>query len=314
LGDRFPFGLPKGWFVIATSDEVKPGGLVARRYFEREIVVYRTASGRLSVIDAHCPHMGAHLGKLGKVEGETLRCGFHGFRFDADGRCAATGYGGPPAARARLSKWEIREFNGLILVWFDPQQRPPQWEVEPLDEEGWSSLRWRRLRIATHPQETTENSVDVGHFTQLHGFVDGSTTVPLRTDGPFLTSSYAAYRPYRVPGLGTLKMRVEYDVKVSGLGFSQVDVHIPQLGLELRTWILASPLDDEHLDLIIGGAAKEKRPFTRLLRQVVLTIVSKEVGQDLDVWEHKAFIEPPALAKGDGPVAAYRTWAKQFYE
>ena len=71
MGDRFPFGLPAGWFVIATSDELAPGTLITRRYFEREIVIYRTASGTASVIDAHCPHMGAHLGKVGKVEGHT---------------------------------------------------------------------------------------------------------------------------------------------------------------------------------------------------------------------------------------------------
>jgi hypothetical protein len=208
----------------------------------------------------------------------------------------------------------VREFNGLILVWFDPQQRPPQWEVEPLEEEGWSSLRFRRFRLATHPQETTENSVDFGHFTQLHGFVEGSVTAPLRTDGPFLTSSYQAFRPYRVPGIGTWKMRVQYDVKVAGLGFSQVDVQLPQLRWLLRTWILPTPVDDEHIDLIVAGAAKNFGPITPLLRQIVVSIVGKEVGQDVDVWEHKAYLDPPALAKGDGPIAAYRGWVKQFYE
>jgi nitrite reductase/ring-hydroxylating ferredoxin subunit len=314
LGDRFPFGLPKGWFVVAASDEVKPGALLSRRYFEREIVLYRTESGTLSVVDAHCPHMGAHLGRLGKVRGETLRCGFHGFCFDPDGRCTATGYGGPPSARARLSKWDVREFNGWIAVWFDPQGRPPEWEIEPPDHAEWSAPSWRRLRIATHPQETTENSVDVGHFTQLHGFIEGATTKPLRTAGHFLTSSYAANRPYRIPGFGTLRIRVEYDVQVWGLGLSLVDVRIPQLRWVLRTWILPAPIDDEHLDLIVGAQASTRLgPLTRLARYVTLHIVSKEIGQDVDVWEHKAFVEPPALAKGDGPIAAYRSWAKQFY-
>ena len=121
MGDRFPFGLPNGWYVVATSDELKPGRMLSRRYFERDLVVYRTEGGALSVIDAHCPHMGAHLGRHGKLVGETLQCGFHGFRYRADGQCVATAYDGPPPAAARLRRWEHREKNGVILVWFDPQ-------------------------------------------------------------------------------------------------------------------------------------------------------------------------------------------------
>jgi nitrite reductase/ring-hydroxylating ferredoxin subunit len=314
LGNRFPFGLPAGWYVVATSDEVKPGEIVSRSYFEREIVIFRTRSGALSVIDAHCPHMGAHLGKMGRIEGEILRCGFHGFRFGADGACVATAYDGPPPAKARLTRWQVREQNGLILVWFDPLDRPPDWEVPPLDQEGWSPALWKRYRINSHPQETTENSVDFGHFTQLHGFVDGEMVGPLETDGPILTSSYAAYRCYGVPGIRSIKIRVEYDVKVMGLGYSQVDIRLPALRWSLRAWVLPVPVDDEHIDLLLGLAGnKNMGPMMRLARRVGHRIVCKEVEQDLDVWQYKIFRESPALAKGDGPIGAYRSWAKQFY-
>lgn len=62
-------------------------------------------------MDAYCPHLGAHLGIGGTVEGETLRCPFHAFRFDTGGVCVATGYGTkpPPTARARVWVW-ARQF------------------------------------------------------------------------------------------------------------------------------------------------------------------------------------------------------------
>ena len=132
---RFPFGLPSGWYVMATSEEVRPGQIVRRSYFEQEIAIYRGQSGALSVVDAHCPHMGAHLGKLGKVEGDVLRCGFHGFRYGLDGRCVATEYGSPPPEEARLTRWEHREFYGLILVWFHPLGHAPDWEVPVIIEQ-----------------------------------------------------------------------------------------------------------------------------------------------------------------------------------
>ncbi len=315
MGKRFPFnGLPQGWYVVATSGELKPGKMLTRHYFDRELVIYRTASGEARVIDAFCPHMGAHLGRVGCVEGDTIRCGFHSFRYDLEGRCVETAYGGPPPPKARLKFWTVREQNGLLLVWFDQHGQPPTWTVTPLDETGWNTMRWKRYQIPTHPQETTENSVDFGHFTQLHGFSDGSITVPIKVDGPLLTSSYQALRPLPHPKLALYELPVDYDVKVWGLGYSQVDVHIKALRLEVRIWVLPVPRDEENIDIIIGGSSyRNLGPLAPLARNIAHSIVCKEVDQDLDVWTYKTYLEQPALAKGDGPVAEYRRYVKQFY-
>ena len=116
-----------GWYVVAASDEIAPGTVLGRRYFDRELAIYRSRSGVVSVVDAHCPHMGAHLGRVGRVEGELLRCGFHGFKFDGTGTCVATAYGSPPPQGARLTKWEVREQNGYILSWFHPKGESPEY-------------------------------------------------------------------------------------------------------------------------------------------------------------------------------------------
>lgn len=82
----FP-AIPNGWFAVAFSDEVKAGGVRPLRYLGRELVLFRSSTGVASVLDAHCPHLGAHLGIGGGVVGETLACPFHGWRFDAQGQC-----------------------------------------------------------------------------------------------------------------------------------------------------------------------------------------------------------------------------------
>ena len=72
--------------------------------------------------------------------------------------------------------------------------------------------------------------------------------------------------------------------------------------------------DPTLADLVIGGAvAKNVKPFAHTARFFAHRIVCDEVGQDLDVWSHKAFLPQPALTKGDGPIAEYRRWASQFY-
>ena len=67
---RFPFPpYANGWFQIAYSDELAPGDVKAVRNFGQDFVLFRTEAGVAHVLDAHCPHLGAHLGYGGKVEG-----------------------------------------------------------------------------------------------------------------------------------------------------------------------------------------------------------------------------------------------------
>ena len=70
---RFPFGIPNSWYVLAYSEEVPRGEVVALDYLGRRMVAFRGESGEVSVLDAHCPHLGAHLAFGGRVEGDTLR-------------------------------------------------------------------------------------------------------------------------------------------------------------------------------------------------------------------------------------------------
>ena len=86
---RFPFGLPDGWFPVAYADEIAPGEVQPLRYFDRELVLFRTQAGHVAVLDAFCPHLGAHLGVGGRVTGEHLACPFHGWSFDVTGACVA---------------------------------------------------------------------------------------------------------------------------------------------------------------------------------------------------------------------------------
>ncbi|WP_141717296.1 Rieske 2Fe-2S domain-containing protein, partial [Nocardia altamirensis] len=181
---------PYGWFAVAFSGELRPGRLVTRTFMDREIVLFRTAAGTARAAEAYCPHLGAHLGHGGTVVGEELRCPFHGFRYSVSGRCSYSPYGAPPPA-ARLGLLELRELSGVLMVWHGPAGEEP-WEIEPPeDQSGWRPLRTKRMRLHSHPQEVTENSVDFGHFSVLHGFRDARIVEPLTVDGPRLRTSYA---------------------------------------------------------------------------------------------------------------------------
>lgn len=111
-------GFPRGWFVIAFSEEVERGEVYPKRYFDEDVAVWRDEEGTVHVFDAYCPHLGAHLGHGGKVEGKCLRCPFHAWRFDGEGRCDAIPYAKRIPPKARVGSWPVEERNGLVMVWY----------------------------------------------------------------------------------------------------------------------------------------------------------------------------------------------------
>lgn len=317
---------PTGWFCLAFSDELPRGACMRATFFGTELVLFRGESGRAVAVDAYCPHMGAHMGYGGRVVGDTLRCPFHGFRFDGHGACVSTPYGkSPPKTKAQV--WPTLERNGAVFTWYDEAGRAPQWDLPPVDFGGFEPLRYKVWpRLASHPQETTENSVDFGHLSVVHGYEEVTTLSPLRTEGPYLTATYGMKR--RNPFLPTMApVKASFEIHVHGLGYSYVHVLVPDQGIEGHHFVFPTPIEDGAIQLRAavavkaGPLGKVMKPLALLPRAVGMRIVSEmalkaytdDIEQDFDIWENKRYIQPPALADGDGPVGPYRKWCKQFY-
>jgi len=230
--DLPPF--PNGWYVFGLSDELKPGRLVARPFLGQELTVFRTASGRASAVDSYCPHLGAHFGYGGTVHGELLQCPFHGFQFDGTGACVRTGYGTPVPPTARLRSWPLCEQDGFLLVWHHADGAPPGWQVPAAGTRGWTRLLCRTFELDDHPQETTENSVDFGHFAPLHGYRAPRSLKEFDADGPHLSTAYAVRRALRLLGLELGDYAFTFETEIHGLGYSLVHVRVPAFQVTAR--------------------------------------------------------------------------------
>lgn len=119
------FAFPRGWFMVAGADEVADRP-VPVRYFGEDMVLYRGESGTAHLVSAYCPHMGAHLARNAtsyiirdgqQIEGESIRCPFHGWQFGPDGRCTAIPYSDFVPGAARLKTWPVVERAGIIWMW-----------------------------------------------------------------------------------------------------------------------------------------------------------------------------------------------------
>jgi 5,5'-dehydrodivanillate O-demethylase len=74
------------WMPVAGSSEIASGAVRPVRVLGEDLALFRTDDGALGLVDARCPHRGASLAH-GFVDRESLRCAYHGWAFDGDGRC-----------------------------------------------------------------------------------------------------------------------------------------------------------------------------------------------------------------------------------
>jgi 3-ketosteroid 9alpha-monooxygenase subunit A len=310
---RFPFSrYPNGWFQVAYASELPPGGVMPLKYFGKDLVLFRPKEDGAGpqVLDAFCPHMGAHLGHGGKVEGASIACPFHAWQFDGTGRCTGIPYAQKIPPRATVRPWPVREVNGLIMVWHHAGGAPPSWEVPALPEHGneeWTPYETRRWKIRTHNQEMAENSVDIAHFRYLHGTVDMPTVVETTAEGPLLHAvSEILMRTPMGKTSGTV------DVHAHGFGFTTTRFR----GI-VETLLVSSAttIDDEYVDVRFSFTLKKlaHKDVTLTVGKAYIAEIDRQLEQDIPIWENKIYVHPPLLVEGDGPIGVYRKWARQFY-
>lgn len=313
MTERFPpGGYPSGWYVVRPSVQLRRGQVETVHYFGRDMVLYRTEGGEARLVPSVCPHLGAHLG-LGEVVGDRLRCPMHGFEFDGTGQCVALAYGTRPPPKARLGAYTLRELDGFVFLWYAPDGGEPTFELEPLDWEGWTSLRHGRMAFAGHPQETTENSVDMGHFASVHHYRATVEQEPV-AEGAKLTAGYRVFRPLFGKRDRLFTIQAKFHILAHGLGYSLVHADIVGTPASIRYFINATPVDEGSVHLNIAAATREVLPgLDWVIREGAFQGLRNDVSQDIPFWERKQYLERPLLAEGDGPIPIYRRWCEQFY-
>jgi len=314
--ERFPYytAFPFAWYRACHSEELPVGAVKALHYLNRELVAWRGEDGAVAVMDAHCPHLGAHLGYGGRVEGCELVCPFHWWRFDAAGENTRVPYDGSRNRAARIHTYPAVDRNGLVMFWYHPRGEPPLWELPELPQyadDGWTDYYTFKWIVRAPWQEFAENGPDFIHLRTVHGAVDVPELESFELDGWFThLRSKVNFATPRGPQAGRI------DTDSWGPGFSLARF----AGIIDACFVSAmTPLDFERTEVCFNymvrklGDSPEALARTRRVGEALIADLRKQVAEDLVIFDHKIFQPAPRLSRADGPIPEFRKWASQFY-
>jgi len=329
----YPAPYPNGWYKVASSSDVAIGQVIEAECLSRRFAVFRSESGKVSVLDAACPHLGANLGVGGKVVGENLVCPFHHWEFDGEGKCAHIPYEDKVPSGADGTTYCTREWAGQIVIWFDAEKRQPLYEppIVPELQEG-AGYVWRgtyQQEVQMHIQEFAENAADFQHFDPLHGRMCLPFTqieipgITINHD-PEWSCGTIAKGPEKDTHLSWFKDKASLnfcgkliprtDAKASISIIGQAGLVIFRFETELGDICLFQshrPIDPLRQSCEFSWCAEEKMP-----RLLVWYVVGNWISQwqnDIEIWENKDYSSKAVFTRNDGPMTKLRRWYKQFY-
>lgn len=174
------------WYVIGWSRDFTRE-LKSRTVLEHDLVFFRSLDGKPTVLQNRCPHRSMPLSK-GCLEGDSVRCGYHGLLFNREGICTEVpSQSAPPPSTARIGAYPCVEVGPLVWVWMgNPESANPR----DIPDTSWlSDPEWAFAHGYVHVDANYvglhENLLDLSHFTYLH---PGNIGTPEFASTPFEVS------------------------------------------------------------------------------------------------------------------------------
>ena len=196
--------LRRYWQPVALVDEFDPATdprmaerpVKAVRVMGQDLVLFRDEAGRWGLLDRDCPHRGADLA-FGRHEGDGLRCPFHGWKFDAAGRCLETPaepLGSRLCERVQQRSYPLIERSGVLFAWLgEPGREPPFPNYDCFAAPATHTFAYKGMWHCNWLQ-AFEVGIDPCHTSFLHRFLEDA---PLEAVG-----DNAAGRQFRSASLG----------------------------------------------------------------------------------------------------------------
>jgi 3-ketosteroid 9alpha-monooxygenase subunit A len=285
----------------------------------RDMVLWKTQSGVISLQDAYCPHMGAHLG-YGNVRGELLECIFHKRTFDVDGNCRGTG--------KNNSGYPIFIQHNMVFAWFGYAE--PVWEMPDFmtgfigeQTSKWKIFKLKKLNYNFHPKDLLDNTVDAIHFKTFHNKCISHKPIEILESSPYHFISKIIFLGY--PKLKDKHFELELVTECYGPSTLVVNSIVKSYDIRyyFKFIFLCTPISNENTNYTIALAVNTlpkrklslgKRIMEYIFNHYAFHMQIKEFKvESKQVWENKTYLTDPDLSQHENALQQYSTWYKQFY-
>ncbi len=193
-GPETPAGryLRRFWIPVAVLDDVKPGRAKTITIMDERFTYYRGETGTPHVLAAECAHRHASLAPTGIVEGDCLRCFYHGWKYDASGQCLEQPAEGAIdfAHKVQIKSYPVRLYVGLVFAYLGEGEPPEFQELHVLHGEG--VLHTDAYVRKTNFFNSLDNSADWAHVNFVHER-SAFTTTGINREVPTVTAEETAF-------------------------------------------------------------------------------------------------------------------------
>src|SRR5438045_3688919 len=133
--------LRRFWHPVSRAQDLTVGRATPVRILGEDFTLYRGAGGEAHAVAFRCAHRGTQL-STGWVEGDNLRCFYHGWLYGPDGQCIEQPAEPEPfCQRIRIRSYPLQEYLGLIFAYLGEGEAPPLPRYRELEDEGVLAAR-----------------------------------------------------------------------------------------------------------------------------------------------------------------------------
>ena len=159
------------WYAAAWTSEIEDGQPLARTYLEKPIVIYRGEDGQYVALDNRCCHRSAPLA-MGRIEGNCIRCMYHGMKYDASGQCVEIPGQAKISPNHRVRSYPLVDRGGMLWIWMGQPEQARVEDIphfEPLEDPDWCGLPKRcYLHYDANWMLIVDNLADFSHLAFVH--------------------------------------------------------------------------------------------------------------------------------------------------
>lgn len=161
--------LYNAWYVAGWSSDLSPGDRLGRTYLNEPIVLFRTEDGRVGALEDRCIHRAMQLSK-GFVDGDIIRCTYHGLEFGTDGVCTRIPAQDKVPSTARVRSYPVVERDALIWIWMGDVNEADETLIPSHPWHSDAAWAWKSEHYPVNGnwQLLVDNLMDLSHLPYIH--------------------------------------------------------------------------------------------------------------------------------------------------